>query len=160
MRFQTRWRLPMTVLVAVLAGACGPANERGDLGGQIASAVVEAGDGGIVDMKTVVDLDWDNMYAFSGYTTDDEVTEAIGVQWGSGDESQVPYDGQELVLFMKDGAVVAWSKLNAGAGPGGTAVRINHPSEAIPVEKARFRASLEGETQSGGDLFYLNLTAE
>lgn len=115
----------LAIALAVLAGGCGPSNERSELDDTINSAVVAAGDGGILDMREVVTLDWDTMYALGGYVTDNAIRVAVGPSWPSGWDERISSDGLGLVVFVRDGSVAAWSIINDSFLPG-PAVRFDH----------------------------------
>ncbi len=146
------WPLVALIAAAVLTAACGPADERPGIYADISSAASGAGDGGSLDMAVVVPTDWDRMFAFPGYTTDTEISEAIGSPWGNGDVSRIPYDGEVLVAFVKGDTVAEWAVLNGGDR---AAVRFVSYGEPVARSHAHFSVSSRGETVGGNVLFYL-----
>lgn len=155
-----RRALAASTVISVIALAvcgCGPANERSQLADQIAGAVEAAGQDGVVDLRGLFSIEWDTLYAFPGYTSDNQVDETIGISWGTlGDESRIPYDGQVLVVFLKDQTVPGWGILNAGPG-NDVAVRFKSTLYFQPthLDEAIFTAFTREKTVGGSDLFYL-----
>ena len=146
------WPLVALIAAAVLTAACGPADERRDSCWDISSAASGAGDGGSLDMAVVVPTDWDRMFAFPGYTTDTEISEAIGSPWGNGDVSRIPYDGEVLVAFVKGDTVAELGRPQRGR-PGGSPI-VSY-GEPVARSHAHFSVSSRGETVGGNVLFYL-----
>lgn len=108
-------------------------------------------------MREVVTLDWDTMYAFGGYVTDDEIREAVGPSWPAGGDERISSDGKGLIVFANDGAVAAWGVINNSILPG-PAVRFDQARQAIPATSAVFSVHARDTTAGGHDLFYLALT--
>ena len=75
--------------LVALVGGCGPANERPDLSQAVDAAVADAGNGGVLDLGSVLPLDWDTVYGFPGYTSDAEISSALGTEFGSSDDSRL-----------------------------------------------------------------------
>src|SRR5438105_1870515 len=80
------------VLIAIAVGlwwAVSPflpvPSEKRELASAVTSAVSEAGNGGIVDIRTLTAFERDRMYGFGAYTSDAEVSETLGFPWGTGD---------------------------------------------------------------------------
>lgn len=144
------------VAALLLLSACAPGGERPELDQTIREAVISAGDKGEVRFSDLGEFDWDSLYAFGAYATDDQVREAIGESWPSGAESRVPSDGLALVVFVHQGQVAAWSVLNETSSLPG-AVRFDDTGVAIPADRARFRAVVRDQTTQGDPIYYLDL---
>jgi hypothetical protein len=140
-------------LLALVAG-CGPANERADLATALDAAVAEAGDGGVVDLGSVLLADWDTVYGFPGYTSESEISSTIGADFGSGGDSRLA-EGENLVVLMNDRAIAAWFVLNRGGTK--VAVRFDESlyGQPIPRDRAVFTSITREQTVSGLDLFRL-----
>ena len=144
----------LVLALAAVVASCGPANERADLSQAVDTGVAEAGNGGILDLRSVLPLDWDTVYGFPGYTSDAEVSSAVGTDFGSSDESRLA-EGENLVVLMKENAISAWFILNRGATQ--VAVRFDESlyRQPIPRNRATFTAVTRGQTVDGRDLFRL-----
>jgi hypothetical protein len=131
------------------------ANERPELGHAVPSAVSQAGDGGTVDMRALATFDWDRMYVFGAYTSDAEVSETLGFEWGTGDTLRLPNDGFVLLIFAKEQGVTGWAVINdyQSTGP---LVQFGDSSLRTPIlrEQATFRAALQPDRTSGGSAIY------
>ena len=146
------WRKLVVVtagLAAALAG-CGPPNERPDIARSLETAVADAGDGGIIDVATLVPAEWDSFFGFAGYTTDAEITAATGVDFGSSDDSKIPYDGRNLIVLVDRDRVAAWFVLNAGVPPVAVRLKSDFYGVGIPRDDAVFTAVVSGEKTVGG----------
>jgi hypothetical protein len=149
-------RLLLVTFAAIIAmTGCAPANQRSELDNTIVMASAEAGDGSTIDMADVVAVDWDTMFAFDAYSTDDEIREAVGDAWPGGSDSRIPSDGWGLVVFLKDEQVEAWTDINRSDAL--AAVRFDQTGQAIPIEDARFLVDARDVTTSGHDILYLSL---
>jgi hypothetical protein len=147
----------LALAFAVLAAGCGVPNQRSELDDAINAAVVAAGNGGTIDMREVVAFDWDTMYAFGGYVTDDAIRKAVGTSWPSGGDEAISKDGLGLVVFVNDDTVAAWSVINDSLLPG-PAVRFDQTEQPIPASSAVFSVHARTTTVSGYDLFYLTVS--
>jgi hypothetical protein len=145
--------LLVLALVALLAG-CGPANERADLSQAIDTAVADAGNGGVLELGSVLPLDWDTVYGFPGYTPDAEISAALGTDFGASDDSRLA-EGENLVVLMNENTITAWFILNRGATQ--VAVRFDESLYGQPItrDRATFTAIIREQTVDGRDLFRL-----
>jgi hypothetical protein len=146
--------LPLVLALVALVAGCSPANERADLAQAVDAAVADAGDGGLVDLGSVLQPDWDTVYGFPGYTSDAEISSAIGTNFGSSDDSRLA-EGENLVVLMNEHAISAWFILNRGATQ--VAVRFDESlyGQPIPRDRATFTAIIREQTVDGRDLFRL-----
>jgi hypothetical protein len=148
----------LTLTIAVAFGGrlgCAPANEHPELAAAIESAVVEAGDGGLVDLADVIPSDWDTVYGFPSDIADSDVSKAIDADFGPGDDSRYPSDGGALVVLVKQGKVVAWVVLNRSATS--AAVRFDEDIYGKPIKRgaARYRVIRVDTTVGGLPLYRL-----
>jgi hypothetical protein len=111
--------LVMALAIVLLAGAGvvayitrDPPDERPEVVAAVYDAVRQAGNGGTVDFRRLTRFDWDRMYAFGAYTTDDEVSETLGFPWGTGSVFRLPNDGFILLIFAREARVTGWAVLN------------------------------------------------
>ena len=144
----------LLVLALALVAGCGPADERADLSPVIDTAVADAGNGGVLELGSVLPLDWDTVYGFPGYTSDAEISSALGTDFGGSDDSRLA-EGENLVVFMNENAISAWFILNRGATQ--VAVRFDESlyGQPIPRDRATFTAITREQTVDGRDLFRL-----
>lgn len=142
-------------LSVVVAAACGLANERPELARAIDSAVAQAGNGAVIDLGEVLALDWDTLYGFPGYTTNAEISAATGTDFGSSEDSLIPYDGRNLVVLTKTGKVAGWFILNRDDIT--VAVRFHDSLYGQPIRRADavFTTFTREKTTGGFDLYYL-----
>ena len=134
--------LPIALALVVVSG-CGPSGERPALDRTIWEAVISAGDQGTVSFSDLGGFEWDSLYAFDAYATDDEIREAIGDSWPGGDDSRIPSDGLALVVFVDQGEIAAWSVLNETSSLAG-AVHFDDTKIAIPADRARIPSGRTG----------------
>jgi hypothetical protein len=147
-----------TFLVAALLLGCTPGGEDPDLARQISEAVGAVGVGNTVDLADLLDAPDERIAAFHGYASHDEVSAAIGVDWLSGEESLVPYDGDVLVVAVRDGAVERWAILNRdGSIP---LVRFNEYGRLWGADDLRFRVSVFEHTADGLPIHRLDPIAD
>jgi hypothetical protein len=113
--------LAIVATMAIIAGAVvwstlqyfvGPPNQRPEVATSVYAAVVDAADGGTVDMPTAAPFEWDRMYAFGAYTSDDYVSQVLGFSWGTGDSLRLPDDAFLLLIFARERSVTGWVVLN------------------------------------------------
>jgi hypothetical protein len=128
-----------------------PPNERPEVAASVYAAVVRAGDGGTVDMRTAAPFEWDRMYAFGAYTSDDRVSEVLGFTWGTGEDLRLPNDGFLLLIFARARSVTGWVVLNdyESTGP---LVEFDDAVLEVPIARddAVFRFARDGELTTGG----------
>jgi hypothetical protein len=136
--------------------ACGPAGHRGDIDEGVRTAAINAGRGGVVDMAQVAPFDWDRMLAFTGYTTDDEIRDATGGIWPAGEDTRIPYDSRQLVVFLHGEELAAWAILNASPTDG-TGVLFQDHAVPIPRDRARFRSVPTFKTVDGDEIYHLTI---
>jgi hypothetical protein len=106
------WTFALVSVALMALAGCSPANHRPEIAPALDAAVAEAGDGGVVDFRDVASFEWDTLFGFPGYTSDAEVSATTGADFGGGDDSRVNEDGENLVVLLKDGRVIAWTILN------------------------------------------------
>jgi hypothetical protein len=146
------------VLIAIAVGlwlAVSPflpdPNEKPELASAVTSAVSEAGDGGIVDIRALTAFEWDRMYSFGAYTSDAEVSETLGFPWGTGDDLRLPSDGFVLLIFAEEQRATGWVILNdyRSSGP---LVQFDDALLRMPISRdgAVFRATLRADQTVGG----------
>jgi hypothetical protein len=151
-----RSALLLVALALVAVTGCAPNGERPELDQLIRERAISAGDQGIVSLTDLDDFDWDHLFAFAAYATDDDVRDAVGDAWPSGGESRIPSDGQGLVVFVRGGQIAAWSILNETASLPGV-VHFDDTGVAIPADQAEFRAVIRDQTIRGNPVYYLAL---
>jgi hypothetical protein len=145
----------IAMAIALASSACGPANERPDLAGAIDAAVASAGNNGVVDLGAILPLEWDTVYDFPAYTSDAEISETTGADFGSSRDSQINSDGLNLVVLTNRGEIAAWFVLNEGDPL--VAVRFHEDlhGQPIPRDEAVFTTITRELTTGGYDLYYL-----
>lgn len=89
-----------------------PPDGRPEVAPAVYAAVRQAGNGGTIDFRRLTNFDWDRMYVFGSYTTDDEVSHVLGFTWGTGDNLRLPRDELVMLVFAKDARVTGWVVLN------------------------------------------------
>ncbi len=145
----------IAIAIAFASSACGPANERPDLAGEIDSAVASAGNGGVVDLGAILPLEWDTLYDFPAYISDAEISETIDADFGSGEDSRINYDGQNLVVLTNRGEIAAWFVLNEGFPIVAVWFHEDLHGQPIPRNEAVFTTFTREKTTGGHDLYYL-----
>lgn len=88
-----------------------PANERPDLAQRIAHLVSATGDGGTIAFTDVLESDWDRVVVLPPYTGDQFAEQILGFAWHA-DALDLTNRQYNAVLFVRDGAVVAWHLLD------------------------------------------------
>lgn len=89
---------------------------------------VERGPGAVIDFADLGPAYWDRVYVFHPYYPREAVQEDLGFQWsGVADTSIELNDGVNLVVFVRDGAVVGWFEHPRNRGDlGGLSNRIGY----------------------------------
>jgi hypothetical protein len=111
----------------------------------------------LVDLGEVLPLDWDTIYGFPGYTSDAEITEATGADFGSSEDSRIEKDGLALAVLTNDGEIAAWFILNDFTVGRTVAVRFHEDLQGQPIPRgeAIFTTFTREKTVGGHDLYYL-----
>lgn len=118
-------------------------NEKPQLASAVYVAARAAGEGGTLDMRALTDFEWDRVYTFEAYTSDDEVSETLGFPWGSGQTFRMPNDGFLLLIFAKEQQVTGWVVLNDYESPGPYVQFEDAPFKTpIPRDAAVFRLAV------------------
>ena len=68
--------------------------------------------GSSLQLSTIAPFDWDRVYVFGPYSTAKEIQEAIGLKWWDSRISIEIMDDVNLLVFVKDQQVVAWSEVS------------------------------------------------
>lgn len=117
-------RVGIAIILVLTVGLCAtarPAGERTNLHARVAVAVERAGHGGQIHLAEVTDFEWDRVHIFGAYSTREQIEAKLDgwtplspaghVLWG---DLFLAYDGYQLLAFVDEGEVVAWTVLNQG----------------------------------------------
>jgi hypothetical protein len=73
------------------------------------AAKVHLGPGTIIDFAQIAPFAWDKVFVFHPYTSKERIDRCLGFRWDSAEWSVIDsFDGANLVVFVRNGAVVCW----------------------------------------------------
>ena len=103
---------------------------------------VHRGAGTVVDFSHVAPFAWDRVFVFHPYTPRTHIDACLGFPWDGSKWSEIESsDGVNLVVFVRDGAVVCWFDHSRRDGE---LVALADP-KGYTREEAKFRVSLDQE---------------
>ena len=105
-----RWKLFTVVSLSLLLGVAGfyywsamPSNAVS----QSLADEVHRGPDTVVDFAKVAPFAWDRVFIFPPYTPREQINSSLGFHWAGARWSAVQnYEGWNLVVFVRDGAIV------------------------------------------------------
>ncbi len=106
-----KWLLFAFTLVLVLAG-CSPSSAQRNVTVEKAiHPIVENMDNNSIHIKPITHFDWDKAYLFQPYTTQEMMTEQIGINFK--DKSQIDIrDDIYLLVFVHDHKVIQYAEID------------------------------------------------
>ena len=110
-RFKLKKRLPGLLLVMVIAG-CSDVNEGADQ--TISAAITRQFDSSgnkAINFSQIGPVGWQRMCVFGPYAMNDTVEKTLGFKWDALSKSSIgSNDGINLLVFVKDNAVIAYTE--------------------------------------------------
>lgn len=111
------WGLVGALLTAslVLAVGWGRPQELTSLDDDLtgAAAAALAGDG-LLDLRDVTDVDWDQLGLFLPYSGSEAVQRELGVRMPAAADRKMNSESDEFLAFVRDGNLVAWAVIGRG----------------------------------------------
>ena len=105
------------------------------------AAEVRRGPGTVVDLAQVAPFAWDRVFVFTPYTPKAQIELCLGFPWDGAKRSNIESSkGNNLVVFVLDGAVVCWFDHSRADGELGD---LADPKGYTRAE-AKFAVSLDG----------------
>ena len=107
-----RWTRIVCLCLCLLCGAAGVYWWSGMPAGSVSRTLsdkVHRGPGTVIDFAEVAPFAWDRVFIFHPYTPSREIDACLGFHWGGAGRSSIEFsDGINLVVFVRNGAVVCW----------------------------------------------------
>lgn len=96
----------------MLAGCAGVPGRDDSIVEAIKEAAINAPDGAILDLATVVEGDWDRLVVLLPDSVNDDAYDALGFRWPVEDTGSGFFDHAYRVILVDDGEVMSWANLS------------------------------------------------